>query len=334
MFETDDGRRIELPEGLTPEEERAIVMALERYFVAENPKPAPWVLQGRIEATGYGALQVRRFAREPWHGQWVEFARKGVPPVHGRSDVQLGRRGRDGDRCGVHLLARTRARRCASEAGSAPRSWGNGPGDTYGEHEHERDKVLFCLDGSIVFHMNGEDLSLEAGDRLDLPAGTRHGGNGRTGGLRVRGSVGTVRAGVFTSTSCGSPRRAASARTSASCVSRLDDDDVESCRISPRWPHPPPTMIRGAPACNRYGRPCARVPVVGGRAPAAPAVAVRPPRCDSRNQSRGYPARSCGPDARRDRARSRVRHVPRGLPRSMALALPGRGTDRRTRRPR
>jgi hypothetical protein len=63
-------------------------MALERYFVEDDPKPAPWVLQGRIEATGYGALQVRRFAREPWHGQWVEFARKGVPPMNGRADVR------------------------------------------------------------------------------------------------------------------------------------------------------------------------------------------------------------------------------------------------------
>ncbi len=88
MFEEHRGRRFELPGGLTPEEERAILMSLERYFVQENPKPAPWVLQGRIEATGYGALQVRRFAREPWHGQWVEFARRGVPPVHGRSDVR------------------------------------------------------------------------------------------------------------------------------------------------------------------------------------------------------------------------------------------------------
>ena len=88
MFEETGGRRFELPDGLTPEEERAILRALERYFVQENPKPAAWVLQGRIEATGYGALQVRRFAREPWHGQWVEFARKGVPPMHGRGDVR------------------------------------------------------------------------------------------------------------------------------------------------------------------------------------------------------------------------------------------------------
>ena len=85
---TGDGRRFEIPEGISPEEERAILMALERYLSAENPKPRPWVLQGRIDATGYGALQVRRFAREPWHGQWVEFARKGVPPVSGRGDVR------------------------------------------------------------------------------------------------------------------------------------------------------------------------------------------------------------------------------------------------------
>jgi hypothetical protein len=87
VFGTEDDRRFELPDGLSPEDERAALMALERYFVEENPKPAPWVLQGRIEATGFGALQVRRFAREPWHGQWVEFARKGVPPMHGRGDV-------------------------------------------------------------------------------------------------------------------------------------------------------------------------------------------------------------------------------------------------------
>ena len=37
----DEGeRRFELPEALTPEEERAILMALERYFVAESPRPA------------------------------------------------------------------------------------------------------------------------------------------------------------------------------------------------------------------------------------------------------------------------------------------------------
>ena len=84
----EGGRRFELPDGLSPEAERAILMALERYFVQESPKPMPWVLQGRIEATGYGRLQVRKYAREPWHGQVAPHARYGVEPMHGRGDVR------------------------------------------------------------------------------------------------------------------------------------------------------------------------------------------------------------------------------------------------------
>jgi hypothetical protein len=60
------------------------------------------------------------------------------------------------------------------EACSSPRSWGNGPGDAYGWHEHPRAKVLFCLAGSIVFHTEGGDLPVNAGDRLDLPPHVRH----------------------------------------------------------------------------------------------------------------------------------------------------------------
>jgi mannose-6-phosphate isomerase-like protein (cupin superfamily) len=62
-----------------------------------------------------------------------------------------------------------------AEGCSTPRSWRNGPGDTYAPHVHPQDKVLFCLEGSIVFHTDAGDLSMDAGDRLDLPAGTRHG---------------------------------------------------------------------------------------------------------------------------------------------------------------
>jgi mannose-6-phosphate isomerase-like protein (cupin superfamily) len=67
------------------------------------------------------------------------------------------------------------ARRAILEEGcGAPRSWGNGPGDRYGVHTHERPKVLFCLQGSIVFHTDEGDVDLTAGDRLDLAAGTPH----------------------------------------------------------------------------------------------------------------------------------------------------------------
>lgn len=62
----------------------------------------------------------------------------------------------------------------AREGCSEPRAWGNGPGDTYGRHDHPRAKVLFCVEGSIVFHTDEGDMALEAGDRLDLPAGAGH----------------------------------------------------------------------------------------------------------------------------------------------------------------
>lgn len=62
----------------------------------------------------------------------------------------------------------------AAEGCSPPRAWSNGPGDTYGGHVHAFHKVLFCLTGSITFHLGDGDVRLQAGDRLDLAAGTEH----------------------------------------------------------------------------------------------------------------------------------------------------------------
>ena len=62
----------------------------------------------------------------------------------------------------------------AAEGCTDPRPWGNGPGDTYGVHAHGHHKVLFCLAGSITFHLGDEDVTLRAGDRLDLEPGTEH----------------------------------------------------------------------------------------------------------------------------------------------------------------
>jgi hypothetical protein len=74
------------------------------------------------------------------------------------------------------VAGRAEADRAFREAGcSSPRAWGNGPGDTYGTHDHAYHKVLFCLEGSIVFHLREGDVALAAGDRLDLEPGTEHG---------------------------------------------------------------------------------------------------------------------------------------------------------------
>lgn len=54
-------------------------------------------------------------------------------------------------------------------------SWSNGPGDRYGWHSHPYVKILYCLEGSIDFIVEPEErIHLEAGDRMELPAGTSH----------------------------------------------------------------------------------------------------------------------------------------------------------------
>jgi mannose-6-phosphate isomerase-like protein (cupin superfamily) len=62
----------------------------------------------------------------------------------------------------------------SGEGCSPARFWENGPGDTYGWHDHGYHKVLFCLSGSIAFHTRDGDIELDAGDRLDLEPGTEH----------------------------------------------------------------------------------------------------------------------------------------------------------------
>ncbi len=65
--------------------------------------------------------------------------------------------------------------RLAAE-GLAAQAWSNGPGDKYPTHDHDYDKVIVAVVGSIVFGLpaSGQQLDLEAGDRLELPAGTAH----------------------------------------------------------------------------------------------------------------------------------------------------------------
>jgi uncharacterized protein YjlB len=60
--------------------------------------------------------------------------------------------------------------------GLVPGTWGNGPGDLYAAHRHGYDKVIVCVRGSITFGLPGRGgaIALDAGDRLDLPAGVDH----------------------------------------------------------------------------------------------------------------------------------------------------------------
>jgi mannose-6-phosphate isomerase-like protein (cupin superfamily) len=61
-----------------------------------------------------------------------------------------------------------------AEGCGEPRPWRNGPGDRYGRHEHGFHKVLYCVAGSIVFHLDDGGVELTAGDRLDLEPHTPH----------------------------------------------------------------------------------------------------------------------------------------------------------------
>jgi uncharacterized protein YjlB len=67
-------------------------------------------------------------------------------------------------------------RQFMADEGLSPYSWSNGPFDVYAAHSHSYDKVIFVVQGSITFGLPelGQQLTLKAGDRLDLPAGVVH----------------------------------------------------------------------------------------------------------------------------------------------------------------
>ena len=58
--------------------------------------------------------------------------------------------------------------------GLDPGAWSNGPGERYGSHDHGYDKVIVVAAGSIRFGLADGPVDLEAGDRLELPAGLAH----------------------------------------------------------------------------------------------------------------------------------------------------------------
>jgi quercetin dioxygenase-like cupin family protein len=67
-------------------------------------------------------------------------------------------------------------RKILAEEDLQPYRWSNGPEDVYGTHSHRFHKVIYVVKGSITFGLpgTGERVVLQAGDRLDLPAGISH----------------------------------------------------------------------------------------------------------------------------------------------------------------
>ncbi len=57
-----------------------------------------------------------------------------------------------------------------------PVSWSNRPHDSYSAHKHNYHKVIYVVQGSIIFNLPVLKMKIElnAGDRLDLPAGIVH----------------------------------------------------------------------------------------------------------------------------------------------------------------
>jgi quercetin dioxygenase-like cupin family protein len=70
----------------------------------------------------------------------------------------------------------TAIRKVLADEGLQPYRWSNGPEDVYGTHSHRFHKVIYVVKGSITFGLpeSGERVLLQAGDRLDLPAGISH----------------------------------------------------------------------------------------------------------------------------------------------------------------
>jgi uncharacterized protein YjlB len=66
--------------------------------------------------------------------------------------------------------------RLMADEGLSPYAWSNGPHDIYSAHTHSYNKVIYVVQGSITFGLPelGKELTLKAGDRLDLPAGIVH----------------------------------------------------------------------------------------------------------------------------------------------------------------
>jgi hypothetical protein len=81
--------RLDLPPGLTPDEERAVEAALRRYLDSSAVRPSPWALAGRAEGCAIGALQIRHQSVKPWTAiRLTPYTRRGAAMLRGRGDAK------------------------------------------------------------------------------------------------------------------------------------------------------------------------------------------------------------------------------------------------------
>jgi mannose-6-phosphate isomerase-like protein (cupin superfamily) len=72
--------------------------------------------------------------------------------------------------------SRDELQRLMTDEGLSPYAWSNGSYDVYAPHTHSYDKVIYVVSGSITFGLPefNRKVTLNPGDRLDLPKGTTH----------------------------------------------------------------------------------------------------------------------------------------------------------------
>ena len=70
--------------------------------------------------------------------------------------------------------------------------WENTPNRRYGVRSHGYDKVLYVIDGTLEITLpdSNQSIMLRAGDRVQIPAGVRHGTNvGKSGSQCLEAAV-------------------------------------------------------------------------------------------------------------------------------------------------
>lgn len=76
--------------------------------------------------------------------------------------------------------------------GLRPYLWSNAPNHRYGVRSHGYDKVLYVIEGTVEIMLPdvNQRMSLRAGDRIEIPAGVRHGTHvGATGASCVEAAL-------------------------------------------------------------------------------------------------------------------------------------------------